>query len=667
MEELAVEVKEEHGGYYKAYVKNIHMEEITVAPNEDWANAKRVPFAKVRLPPQSNSRCELYIDDVVEVFSMAGDTAPFCWWLARIVSKKGEFYVIQYVGWDSSFNEIVPRDKIRPSNTNEAVTKSMYSKCIIDVPQDLQQICKDESVHREFRHQSGVGLVMYNEDLANLICLSRSEKAVKKAAILSEMHFRSLRTRMLLQSWINDTANHLQMAQNHFGFIEVLKLPENLMGLAIGAQGANIQKARKLPGIRSIEVDEEKCSLHIYGENEVCIKQAVSYLDFAEETFSVPKALVGKVIGKNGKIVQDIVDRSGVVRVRIEPPENKNCPVNDEENGKCVKKEVNFLFVGTRDSIENAKMMLLYHLKHLEEVGKIKKEKEALEQQLRSMGFVPQTGPSYLPSLAEMKSGPNVVFPGCDVMMQRDRSYTSESYAGDLNKGPEFTSTRDDETDSLGPRIRSSSMGENAQDGRELPTAKGGNSNKGGLRGIIEEGEDEKHSSKQNDSPESTTESLSPNFERRRNSQGKARDRSSSDGVLALKKRALQRKGINDNWRLTGGKCCDVATPACSKEESCQGENDQKPQDKPTEICQKNRDSKRNTSTNKNSSCEGATNRNSSKRQPRLERKGSLDSGKGIRRSASEAKPTKVKNVPNVKKRDSSDSVKSENSLSQSA
>lgn len=132
--------------------------------------------------------------------------------------------------------------------------------------------------------------------------------------------------------------------------------------------------------------------------------------------------------------------------------------------------------------------------------------------------------------------------------------------------------------------------------------------------------------------------SLSPNFERKRN--GKARDRSASDGALALKKRVhQQRKGINENWRgQPEGQTVNIIPSACAKEEKCQGENDGKSQDKATDSCQKNRDSKRNSAKNNNSypSCQGGANRNSSKRQPWLERKGSLDSGKGLSKSASE-------------------------------
>ncbi|XP_001951060.2 uncharacterized protein LOC100167792, partial [Acyrthosiphon pisum] len=381
MDDIKVEVLFENGAYYEGFVTGVMEKEVLVSFPNNWYPETQFNHENVRLP-LSDDQCstEFIVNQEIEVKLVR---KPHYGWVKAVIkiisgSPPSQF-VVQY--FNSTVVEIVSPDRIRCSNINSHINGNTFYMFDIDVPEDVRETAKTNGIHKNYQKAIAASRVFYNPDRSVLSVISRSPLTSERALMLADMHFRNLNQNVMVLMKTGKLAKQLKNSKQQFkssSYTDEFNVCDNLIGLAIGTRGTNIERARRIDGITNIELDQNTGVFKIYGENKDAVMKARGILEYKEEFLQVPRHFMGKVIGKNSRNIQDIVDKSRVIEVKI---------VGDDETQPTIPREegqVPFMFVGTVERISNAKFLLEYHLEHLKKLEPFSQEIIGMKQELCS-------------------------------------------------------------------------------------------------------------------------------------------------------------------------------------------------------------------------------------------------------------------------------------------
>jgi fragile X mental retardation protein len=381
----AVEVRSSSGAWCAgATIIDYYHEKQTITISYSQDNNEEVAVGNVRFASAVTSDHAGFCEgDHIELLHKENSQDLPHWYPGRIIQCKGGFYVCEFIKYGVVTKDIVDLPALRHPNKNKCLTKDEIYRTEIELPEDIFDYCQENpDVHRDFERASRAMAVRYAN--GKLLILSHSDVS-RRVDMLKEFHVKNLQQRMKLAEKVHDLNSTLEqsklVAESN---CEKFTVDPDLRKFVYGTKGENIIKARRIPGIYEIEIDDKSNMISIYAKTSEAAKQARQLLEVTKEHYLVPRKLVGKIIGQKGRSIQDIVDKSQVLKIKILSPEDsKNIDGADDPSMTVCQ------FIGTRSNNENAKALLDYLVSFLKEIESLQDDAVQIEDQIKSYRIGP--------------------------------------------------------------------------------------------------------------------------------------------------------------------------------------------------------------------------------------------------------------------------------------
>ncbi|KAI1703725.1 KH domain-containing protein [Ditylenchus destructor] len=363
---MKIEVKQSSGIYMDANVVYVSKEGIAISYNDDYDSpAELVPFKSCRqLMSNAKPEAVLKVGDSVEAFIKQPDSDISAWQTGKVVEIQDESAVIKCTHGPIN-TKSVQLDLCRIAGQTTQLKFVLYKTFSINVPPDMLDYFENPNNYSQLSAViKDIGVKFVKENSC-IVISAFSEYAIQRVEALANIFLADARLIKSLEEQVSNSSNTEV-------YIEEFAVPDELVGLAIGKKGSNIAAAREIQGVLDISIDKSResthgvCDFKVIADNEEAAEEARCKMEFIFGAVSVRKEHVGAIVGKAGKNIQQIVNKSGALKVQVGD--------DHSEPDSYASDYVDFVFTGTREAFIVAEAMINLQLEHLVEINELREQ-----------------------------------------------------------------------------------------------------------------------------------------------------------------------------------------------------------------------------------------------------------------------------------------------------